>query len=77
MEIRKATSIETGGADDGARSRKLTALVRRSTSRRRRSYLFSVRLVRQQIDRDYERFDDAALAAHAEIFVGEERHLRP
>jgi hypothetical protein len=69
MEIRKATSIETGGAADGAALAEINRFSRRALTAEE-VYLFSVRLCDNEIDRDYERFDDAALAALAELFVG-------
>lgn len=69
MEIRKAKSIETGGAADEAALADISRFSRRKLAAEE-VYLFSVRLCDNEIDRDFERFDDAALERLAELFIG-------
>ena len=69
MEIKKETEVLTSGmptavqleAINGQAKGKLTA---------QQVYVFSLRLCDDQVDRDGERFDTAALPALAKLFVG-------
>ena len=38
-------------------------------------YTFTMRLCDNEVDRDFERFDEAALSALGDLFVGKERHI--
>ena len=69
MQIRKATEVNNGGvptavqleAINGQAKAKLTA---------EQVYVFSLRLCDDQVDRDFEKFDAAALPALAKLFIG-------
>jgi hypothetical protein len=69
MEIKKATEVKTGGVPTAVQLGAINALARAELTGEQ-VYVFSLRLCDDQVDRDYERFDTAALPALAKLFVG-------
>lgn len=69
MEIKKAASVTLGAEPNEQQLEKINALTKR-TLKKEEVYVFSVRLLDNQIDRDYERFSDSAVKTLAEMFVG-------
>ena len=69
MKITKAASAAPSGAPDAAQLEKINALAR-GTLKAEDVYVFSVILCDDRPDRDFERFDTAALGALAELFRG-------
>jgi len=69
MEIRKAAGVLECGTPD---ERQLAEINRHAKSplRAEEVYVFAVRLCDDRPDRDFERFDKAALTVLAELFVG-------
>ena len=69
MRIRKEAEVAAFGTPDAAQ---LTEINRYAPSQltQEQVFVFSVRLCDDQIDRDFERFDTAALPALAALFVG-------
>ena len=69
MEIRKGTEVKTGGAPTAAQMETINALAK-SELKPEQVYVFSLRLCDDQVDRDGERFDTAALPELARLFIG-------
>ena len=69
MEIRKASEAVTSGAPTAMQLERINALAK-SRLNGEQVYVFSLRLCDDQIDRDGERFDTAALPALAKLFIG-------
>lgn len=69
MEIRKAAEAVTSGAPTAMQLERINALVKTRLNGEQ-VYVFSLRLCDDQIDRDGERFDTAALPALAKLFIG-------
>lgn len=69
MDIRKAAEAVTSGAPTAMQLEQINALAKTRLNGEQ-VYVFSVRLCDDQIDRDGERFDTAALGALAKLFVG-------
>ena len=69
MEIRKEASAAGVGVPNAVQLEKINALAK-GTMTAEQVYVFSVRLCDDQVDRDFERFDTAALPALAKLFVG-------
>ena len=69
MEIKKATEVKTGGVPTAMQLGAINALARAELTEEQ-VYVFSLRLCDDQVDRDYERFDTAALPGLAKLFVG-------
>ena len=69
MEIRKASHVSGGGEPSQLQLEAINALAK-GTMTKEQVYVFSVRLCDDQVDRDYERFDAAALGQLARLFVG-------
>jgi len=69
MEIKKSTEAAGGGVPTEAQ---LSAINAQSKGKltAQQVYVFSVRLCDDQVDRDMERFDTAALPALAKLFIG-------
>ncbi|MBR4291303.1 MAG: hypothetical protein IKT52_11820 [Oscillospiraceae bacterium] len=69
MEIKKATEVMTSGTPNAVQ---LEAINTQAKARltAEQVYVFSLRLCDDQIDRDGERFDTAALPALAKLFIG-------
>ena len=69
MDVKKGASAVAVGVPDEGQLAKINALAR-GTMTAEQVYVFSVRLCDDQVDRDFERFDTAALPALAKLFVG-------
>ena len=69
MEIKKATEVKTGGVPTAVQLGAINALAKTKLTGEQ-VYVFSLRLCDDQVDRDFERFDTAALPALAKLFIG-------
>ena len=69
MEIKKATEAVSSGAPTAMQLEAINAQAR-AKLKAEQVYVFSLRLCDDQIDRDGERFDTAALPALAKLFIG-------
>ena len=69
MVVKKATEVKTGGVPTGVQLGAINALAK-AELKEEQVYVFSLRLCDDQVDRDFERFDTAALPALAKLFVG-------
>ncbi len=69
MQIRKATEVKTGGVPSAVQLGAINALAKAELTADQ-VYVFSLRLCDDQVDRDYEQFDTAALSGLAKLFVG-------
>ncbi len=69
MEVKKETSAVAVGVPTAAQLEQINALAK-GTLTAEQVYVFSVRLCDDQVDRDFERFDTAALPELAKLFVG-------
>ena len=69
MEIRKAAEVSQAGMPNEKQLEAIHKLTK-SQVEARELYVFALRLCDDQLDRDFERFDTAALPKLAELFVG-------
>ena len=69
MDIRKGTEILSGGQPTAVQLEAINALAKARLNGEQ-VYVFAVRLCDDQVDRDGERFDTAALPALAKLFIG-------
>ena len=69
MEIKKEAAAVGVGVPDEQQLEKINAFAK-GTLTAEQVYVFSVKLCDDQVDRDYERFDTAALPELARMFVG-------
>ncbi len=69
MEIKKATEVAGGGAPTAAQLEAINAQAKGQLTAQQ-VYVFCLRLCDDQIDRDGERFDTAALPELARLFIG-------
>ena len=69
MEIRKAAEAVTSGAPTALQLEQINSLAKTRLNGEQ-VYVFSLRLCDDQIDRDGERFDTAALPGLAKLFIG-------
>ena len=69
MEIKKESAVQSKSAPTEAQLDAINAQARAQLSKEQ-VYVFSLRLCDDQIDRDGERFDTAALPALAKLFLG-------
>ena len=69
MEIRKATQVEVSGSPTAAQLESINAQAKGKLTAEQ-VYVFSLRLCDDQVDRDMERFDTAALPELAKMFIG-------
>ena len=69
MDIRKEAQMLAGGAPTSVQLEAINALAKARLNGEQ-VYVFSVRLCDDQIDRDGERFDTAALPVLAKLFIG-------
>jgi hypothetical protein len=69
MKVKKATEVKTGGVPTAVQLGAINTLAK-SELTAEQVYVFSLRLCDDQVDRDFERFDTAALPALAKLFVG-------
>ena len=69
MEVKKATEALGGGIPTAAQLEAINGQAKASMTAEQ-VYVFSLRLCDDQVDRDMERFDTAALAGLAKLFIG-------
>ena len=69
MEIRKATEVQGSGQATAVQMMAINTLAKANLTAEQ-VYVFSLRLSDDQIDRDFERFDTAALPELAKLFIG-------
>ena len=69
MEVKKGTEIAGGGVATAVQMEAINALAKGKLTQEQ-VYVFSLRLCDDQVDRDMERFDTAALPALAKLFIG-------
>ena len=69
MEIKKAIEVRSGGVPTAVQLGAINALAKAEMGEDQ-VYVFSLRLCDDQVDRDFERFDTAALPALAKLFIG-------
>ena len=69
MQIKKATEAVSNGTPTAVQLEAINALAKAQLSGEQ-VYVFSLRLCDDQIDRDHERFDSAALPGLAKLFIG-------
>ena len=69
MEVKKATEAMGGGIPTMAQLEAINAQTKASMTAEQ-VYVFSLRLCDDQVDRDMERFDTAALNGLAKLFIG-------
>ena len=69
MDVKKETQVSASGVPTAAQLEAINAQARAKMNEEQ-VYVFSVRLCDDQVDRDGERFDTAALPALAKLFIG-------
>ena len=69
MEIKKETQVQSAGVPTAAQLEAIHGHTKGALTAEQ-VYVFAVRLCDDQIDRDWERFDTAALPALAKMFIG-------
>lgn len=69
MEIHKEAQAAASGVPTAAQLEKINALAKTKLEKEQ-VYVFSLRLCDDQVDRDWERFDGAALPELARLFLG-------
>ena len=69
MEIKKSTEVAGGGVPTEMQLQAINAQAKGKLTAQQ-VYVFSVRLCDDQVDRDMERFDTAALPELAKLFIG-------
>lgn len=69
MDIKKASEAVSSGVPNAAQLAAINAQAKAKLTEAQ-VYVFSLRLCDDQVDRDYERFDSAALPALAKLFIG-------
>ena len=69
MQIRKATEARGGGVPTAVQLEAINAQAKAALTAEQ-VYVFSLRLCDDQVDRDFEKFDAAALAGLAKLFLG-------
>ncbi len=69
MEIKKETQVGGGGVPTAAQLEVINGQAK-GKLKAEQVYVFSLRLCDDQVDRDLERFDSAALPALAKLFIG-------
>ena len=69
LDVKKESSAVGVGVPTAVQMEKINALAK-GTLTAEQVYVFSVRLCDDQVDRDFERFDAAALPGLAKLFVG-------
>lgn len=69
MEIKKETEAVSSGTPTAAQLAAINAQAKGNLTAEQ-VYVFSLRLCDDQVDRDYERFDTAALPVLAKMFIG-------
>jgi hypothetical protein len=69
MEIKKETQVSSSGVPTQVQLEAINAQAKAKMTAQQ-VYVFSLRLCDDQVDRDYERFDTAALPTLARMFIG-------
>ena len=69
MQIQKATEVVNSGAPTAVQLEAINAQAKAKLTPEQ-VYVFSLRLCDDQVDRDFERFDTAALGTLAKLFIG-------
>ena len=69
MQIQKATEVVNSGAPTAVQLEAINAQAKAKLTQEQ-VYVFSLRLCDDQVDRDFERFDTAALGILAKLFIG-------
>ena len=69
MEINKAAQATSSGAPTAVQLEAINNLAKAHLTAQQ-VYVFSLRLCDDQVDRDFERFDSAALPGLAKLFIG-------
>ena len=69
MEIKKETQVHSSGVPTQVQLEAINAQARAKLTAEQ-VYVFSLRLCDDQVDRDWERFDTAALPTLARMFIG-------
>lgn len=69
MDIKKGTEISGGGQPTAVQLEAINTLAKARLNGEQ-IYVFSVKLCDDQVDRDFERFDTAALPGLAKLFIG-------
>ena len=69
MEVKKGTEVTGGGVAIAGQMEAINALAKAKLTAEQ-VYVFSLRLCDDQVDRDGERFDTAALPGLAKLFIG-------
>ena len=69
MEIKKATEAVSSGVPTPMQLEAINAQAKAKLTQEQ-VYVFSLRLCDDEIDRDYEKFDTAALPGLAKLFIG-------
>ena len=69
MEVKKSTEVMTGGVPTAVQLEAINAQAKGKLTAEQ-VYVFSLRLCDDQLDRDFEKFDTAALPALAKLFIG-------
>jgi len=69
MEVKKGTNVLQGGVPTAVQLEAINAQAKAKLTEQQ-VYVFSLRLCDDQVDRDGERFDTAALPALAKLFIG-------
>ena len=69
MNIKKETEVLTSGMPSAVQLEAINAQAKTELTGEQ-VYVFSLRLCDDQVDRDYERFDTAALPGLAKLFIG-------
>lgn len=69
MQVKKATEVAVGGVPSAVQLEAINALAKACLTAEQ-VYVFSLRLCDDQVDRDGERFDTAALPGLAKLFIG-------
>ena len=69
MEVKKETDVRPSGEPTAVQLEAINAQAKAELTAEQ-VYVFSLRLCDDQVDRDFERFDTAALPALAKLFIG-------
>ena len=69
MEVKKGTEVTVGGMATAVQMEAINAQAKTKLTAQQ-VYVFSLRLCDDQVDRDMERFDTAALPGLAKLFIG-------
>ena len=69
MQVKKETNVMSSGKPTAAQLEAINAQARAKMTQEQ-VYVFSLRLCDDRVDRDYERFDTAALPELAKMFIG-------